>query len=164
MGPLCWWMYSRARAPHHPILDPMRAFSTGILAALLLSSCTMRKSAVWLDESSTGQRPVIGVARERNGTEPVFHLDYVAVRSCYSSDEPQRTFWQARGEVADRSQIPTRIAYGVAPTGMANEAAPQELGPGCYEALISGNGVSGSVRFVIAADGRVSEQRRPTAQ
>lgn len=139
----------------------MRAKTRLLLGAAVLTasvSCMMRKSAVWLDGASTTQRPVIGLARERHGSEPVIHLNYVAVRSCYTSDKPQQTYWQARGELPPGTTVPTRIVYGVAPSGFNTEVAPQGLAPGCYEEIVSGNGVSGTVRFIIASDETIHEQ------
>jgi hypothetical protein len=119
----------------------------------------MRKSATWLDTSSTADRPVIVLARERNGTAPVYHLNYVAVRSCYKSGESQKTFWQVRGELPPDTPAPTRIAYGTAPPGFNTEIPQERLDAGCYEEIVSGNGISGTVRFMIDADRTIHEAR-----
>ena len=131
--------------------------SAAVLLLVLLSACMMRKSSVWVEQGSTPQRVVFGVAEERGGADPVAHLNYVAVRSCYESGKSQETFWQARGEVPNGHRPPTRIVYGEPPTGFVNEANPRPLPPGCYEGIISGNGISGTARFSVTADGRVVE-------
>jgi hypothetical protein len=134
-----------------------------ILSALLLASglsaCTMRKSAIWLEPDSSAQNVVFGVAQERHGSAPVFHLNYVAVRTCYSSVDQYKTLWQARGDLPKGESVPTRITYGRPPAGFMTEIPPQPLTPGCYEGLISGDGISGTVRFAVQPDGSVTEQR-----
>src|SRR5690606_33337745 len=123
------------------------------------SACTMRESAVWVEPGSTAQSLVFGVAKERGSSDPVFHLNYVAVRTCYSSSDQQQTLWEARGETPKGEGTPIRIAYGAPPPGFTSEVPPQPLVPGCYEGIISGNGISGTAKFTVNADGRVVEQR-----
>lgn len=134
-----------------------------LLLALLVAGCTMRKSAVWLESASSPEDLTFGVATERGGAEPVAHLNYVAVRTCYSSGEEQTTLWQARGELPSGTAPPTRISYGVPPDGFVSEVPAQPLSPGCYEGIISGNGISGTVRFTVDADRQVTEQQRQQA-
>jgi hypothetical protein len=129
------------------------------VAVLVTAAGCMRKSATWLDASATAERPVIGLARERHGTEAIFHLNYVAVRGCYRSDQQQKTFWQVRGDLPPDTSVPTLITYGVAPAGFKTEVSPEPLNAGCYEEMISGNGVSSSVRFTIASDRSIHEER-----
>jgi hypothetical protein len=139
-------------------MNPM----TRLLGVAILATATgcMRESASWLDASSTADRPVIGLARELHGTEPVFHLHYLAVRSCYRSDQPQRTFWQVRGDLPPDTSVPTLITFGVAPAGFKTEVSPERLDSGCYEEMASGNGISSSVRFTIASDRTIHEDPR----
>jgi hypothetical protein len=47
---------------------------------------------------------------------------------------------------------PTRITYGVAPTGFVSRTGPLTLTPGCYEVIVSG---PSRARFHIGADGRL---------
>jgi hypothetical protein len=129
------------------------------VAILVAAAGCMRKSATWLDASATADRPVIGLARERHGTEAVFHLNYVAVRSCYRGDRPQKTFWQVRGELPPDTSVPTLITYGVAPAGFKTEVSPERLIGGCYVEMVSGNGISSSVRFTITSDHLIREER-----
>jgi hypothetical protein len=132
------------------------------LAFLLGASatgCTMRKSAVWVEPGSSVQHLVFGVAKSRGGSEPVAHLNYFAVKTCYATGAVQRTLWESRGQVPSGQHPPTRIEYGTAPRGFVNRVGPTPLRPGCYEGLISGNGISGTARFNVTADGSIVEQR-----
>lgn len=121
-------------------------------------ACTMRDSAVWLEPGSTAENIVFGIGAERGGTAPISNLNYVAVRTCDSAAVAQQTRWQVRGEVQDGERPPARISYGVVPRGFSEEHPAEPLGPGCYEVLVSGHGISASVRFAIQPNGRIIEE------
>jgi hypothetical protein len=130
------------------------------IVTLIAAACTMRKSDMWLESGSSLDDVQFGIATERGGTQPIKHLFYIAVRTCYVADQEHRTLWESRGDTND---VPIRIVYGMPPRGFVNEVSPEPLSSGCYQALISGNGISASVDFIVAKDGSVTERvRRPS--
>lgn len=129
-----------------------------VAAAVATSACVMRKAEAWLDPSASVSRPVFGIARSRADMKAVASLNYVAVRSCYVPSGEQETFWQVRAGGVGLDEPPVRISYGLPPRGFTTEIPPTELRSGCYEVLLSGEGVSASVRFTIAGDS-ISQNR-----
>lgn len=131
-----------------------------IVACILAASC-MRPGIIWLDGASTSQRVVFGVAKHRGEDKPVADLRTFSLKSCYvAADVPQGVYWQATGRILE-GPPPLRVTYGVAPNGFQNATPPALLVPGCYDASISGEGVSSTVRFELRSDGSVVEKKRP---
>jgi hypothetical protein len=131
-----------------------------LLLATLANRCDMNKSAIWLDNASSVHQLTFAVAQQRGGSMPVDDLKFFAVRTCYVSNEPRVTFWQIRGN-PPRGEAPTRIVYGTSPKRFESEVTARPLTPGCYEGMISGDGVSASVRFTVGHDSGVVQQTMP---
>lgn len=107
----------------------------------------------------TAEHLSFGLAKERGDTQPVYHLDHVVVKTCYASGTAQETLWLATREVRDGGHPPTSVVYGSPPPGFTSRTPSRPLPPGCYEASVSGNGISSTARFTVRSDGLVREDR-----
>src|SRR5205814_3323985 len=106
---------------------------------------------------ATARALTFGLARERGGSQPVFDLNYVAVRTCYVLKQGQETFWELRGELPRGVAPPLRVPYGGKVPGFEDVVGARALRPGCYEASISGEGVSATAKFNVGPSGTVTE-------
>ena len=123
-----------------------------------LSAC-MKPSAIWIEPGATTRELVFRVVRSRQDTRPVASIDLITVRTCHGQPGPQVVLWEARGDVPKGASAPTKLTYGVAPAGFHNTGAPKALAGNCLEGVISGSGVSATVRFAVGEDGSIGQRR-----
>jgi hypothetical protein len=127
----------------------MRSVPLGPLLALILVGCAAR-NAIWIEKDSTARRLVFRVAQNREATAPPSFFYGLSVTTCSGN----RVMW-IFGGASNATPAPTRIVYGQPSAGYTTREGPRPLGPGCYEAVISG---AASVRFVIDEKGMLAEQ------
>ena len=125
---------------------------------MVLLGCRERTS-IWLDSSSTAERPVFGLGQRWHHPELTLQgLATLIVRRCQDLRNPDaRPLWQVVGLYgpSDRVPVPSLIEYGTASAPeFATRVPAQSLGPGCYLASVSG---SGRVRFTIDKTGKIAE-------
>lgn len=126
-----------------------------VLLLLLLTQC-MEKAAIWILPGATSTQLTFGIARVRGSARPVVDLRSLSVKTCYTEGQDQISMWTLSGQPPNAKEVPTRIIYGLPPAGFVPTQPPAVLTQGCYEASVSGHGVSASVRFLVNADGSIA--------
>jgi hypothetical protein len=124
------------------------------VALLLLAAvggCPQR-TAVWVEQGSTAQHVVFGVADKRGGTRAVA-VGVLRVQQCGGPTTGSGAWWVV-GPSAGTDSL-RQIVYGQTPAGWVSEQGPRALTPGCYEVEVSG---TGTTRFAVDSAGRVTEQ------
>ena len=117
----------------------------------LLAGC-LRPAVIWIEPGATADNLVFLVARRQDNREPVEDLRLIEVKTCYVSTKiDQRVLWMATRSGDAHTRPPIRIQYGDAPEGFATSTAPVRLTQGCFEASISGEGVSAVRRFEVGS-------------
>jgi len=134
-----------------------RLLSSGIVLVVViaLTSC-MKKAAIWIVSGSQATDLVFGIAAERGREVPIDNFGRFDVRTCYRTGEERVTMWSLSANTQEAQPAPTKIKYGDPPKGFYETAPPAALRAGCYEASISGSGLSASVRFLVDSTGSVS--------
>ena len=133
-----------------------------LVAAVIMTTACMKRSAIWVMPGSTAQRLVLLVGEKRGGATGLLEVDQLRVATCRSSSQPSRPsreMWSLRSSDHPNGHALTRIAYADVVPGFKSEAAAEALVPGCYEASISGIGISASTEFLVSPDGHVTTRR-----
>ncbi len=122
----------------------------GVVVALTVVGCAAANATIWIEPNSTAKHTVFRIARSREATAPPSFFYGLSVITCRGS----RVMWTFGG-ASNAAPTPSRIVYGEPSRGYTTREGPRPLRPGCYQAVISG---SASVRFMVRADGSVTEQ------
>jgi hypothetical protein len=131
-----------------------------LLAAVGLSlGCTMRHSAIWVEEGSSTTQLRFGVGATRGSRDPIDNLNLIRVSACgVAASErgvSEKVMWLATGSAVSEALAGT-FAYGQPPAGLTNREGPMPLAPGCYVIDISGTGISAGACFQVSASGAVT--------
>lgn len=140
---------------------PIRTAAIGCALALglgCLAGCPNR-TAVWIRPNSTAAHLEFVFGRE-TGHQARIRFYSLRIQGCGSpSPTDTTTFWMIGEPATGKPSYPSSVEYGVVPAGFEEMVSSAPLRPGCYMARTGG---SGSVRFVVAADGGI-EFDRPDA-
>ena len=134
--------------------------STRLLRVLLPVAliCTVgcpRQDAVWIATGSTPSS-LIFVVGERTGVESQVRIYSLRIERCAGTDAAQpEQLWaivEAEGAV---SATPSRVRYGVTPSGFVERVPAKPIGPGCYIARLGG---SGTRQFEVTSDSTIRQE------
>jgi hypothetical protein len=133
-------------------MTPTALVRSAWLALLLLCLGCPRRTAIWIIPGSTASHLELGISDEVGSSNGI-EFGGLRVNKCDAPGYGGTGASWVLSEYHVSAPYVNRVVYGQVPLGYRSDQGPTSLGPGCYEASLSGS----RVRFTVTADGTVSQ-------
>jgi hypothetical protein len=140
----------------------MQRLTVGMSILCLAGVCAPPPAELWIDSGSSKGVPTFRISETRDTDRPIASLVGLVISRypCESGAGGVRTnLWTLTAtDGIGPKPPPTRITYGIAPSGYTEVGGAPALREGCHEALVVGARLHSYAHFRVSPDGAIANE------